>query len=167
MERTTRAAWQKPLACLACAGWVWALGPASSSAHEAHHHGSAGAGQRHMVTMQALKERIPPELRAMAEPPVLPGAAAGEAASQAYARHCALCHGDEGRGDGPTAAGLAAPPADFRDPAHASFFTAGEQFWIITHGVPEFGMPGFGDALDETTRWGLVRHIGRWRPAPR
>lgn len=29
-----------------------------------------------------------------------------------FARHCASCHGPEGRGDGPAAAALSAPPAD-------------------------------------------------------
>jgi mono/diheme cytochrome c family protein len=29
-----------------------------------------------------------------------------------FARHCASCHGPEGRGDGPAAAALSTPPAD-------------------------------------------------------
>lgn len=167
MGRKTRSAWRKSLTGLAWAGWLWALGTSPSAAHETHHHGSPGTGQDHLATMQALKERIPPELRAVAEPPVFAGAEAREAAHQAYARHCASCHGDEGRGDGPAATALPASPADFRDPAHAGFYTAGERFWIITHGVPEFGMPGFGELLDEAARWGLVRHIGQWQAPPR
>jgi putative copper resistance protein D len=152
---------------VACAAWVWALGAARASAHEAHHHGSAGMGKDHMAAMHALKERVPPDLRAVAEPPVPADTDAEEAARQAFARHCAACHGDEGRGDGPAAAGLPAPPVDFRDPSHAGFYSAGERFWIITHGVPELGMPGFGDVLDEATRWGLVHRIRRWQgPSP-
>src|SRR3569833_788548 len=39
------------------------------------------------------------------------------AASTLYQEHCAACHGEGGHGDGPRAAGLAAPPIGFRDRA--------------------------------------------------
>lgn len=163
MDERTRLARRTSLIGGTLGVWAWVLWPCLGLGHEAHHHGSAGAGKDHMAAMQALKERISPELRAVAEPPFLEGAQVLEAASQAYGRHCAPCHGEDGRGDGPAAAGLAAPPANFREPAHAGFYSAGERFWIITHGVPEFGMPGFGDLLDENTRWGLVHRIGQWQ----
>lgn len=38
-----------------------------------------------------------------------------EAGRAVYARSCAVCHGDSGRGDGPSAAGFATKPADLTD----------------------------------------------------
>jgi len=42
---------------------------------------------------------------------------ASEVASGAavYAANCALCHGDDGRGEGQASIGLEPPPADFAD----------------------------------------------------
>ena len=63
-----------------------------------------------------------------------------------YRMHCASCHGAEGRGDGPAAAGLKYPPRDFSK-ADFSFVDEGE---LPSHealverirvGAPERGMP--------------------------
>ncbi len=143
-------------AALACA--VHVTGATAHEAHE-HHHGTSGSRQEHGAVMQAVKERVPPGLRVLEEPPASATPEAREAGRSAFAQHCAACHGEEGRGDGPLAEVLPEPPADFGHPMHAGFYTAGERFWIITHGVPALGMPGFGDVLDEETRWSLVRHI--------
>ena len=37
-----------------------------------------------------------------------------------YARHCAACHGSEGRGDGPVAPSLRRPPSDLTQLARAN-----------------------------------------------
>jgi mono/diheme cytochrome c family protein len=42
-------------------------------------------------------------------------AAAAEDGAMLYRAHCAPCHGPEGRGNGPDAAGLAHPPRSLRD----------------------------------------------------
>ncbi|MDW7711041.1 MAG: cytochrome c [Deferrisomatales bacterium] len=142
------------------AGVVCALHVAGAAAHEAQHHqGTPGSGVGHADAMQAVKDRVPPELGGLLEPPVPASPGARETAAKAYAEHCAACHGEAGKGDGPLADVLPAPPVDFGHPMHADFYTAGERFWIITHGLPELEMPPFGDVLDEETRWGLVRHI--------
>ena len=59
---------------------------------------------------------------------------------QLYGDHCAICHGTEGYGDGPAAAGLRPRPADLTA-KHAADHTAGDLFWWLTH-----GMQGQGDA---------------------
>ncbi len=135
-------------------GWLGGAG-----AHEAHHPAGASPQPGHLAAMEAVKERVPAELRAVLEPPVPAQGAGTAAAARAYGEHCAPCHGEGGRGDGPVGQGLPTRPADFLDPLHGRYYTAGERFWIITHGIPELGMPAFGETLDEATRWGLVRHL--------
>ncbi|MHC4135041.1 MAG: c-type cytochrome [Planctomycetota bacterium] len=89
--------------------------------------------------------------------------------AQLYAKHCAICHGPQGRGDGPAAYLLSPKPRDF---------TRGE-FRVITttNGVPtdndllrvlENGMPGSAmppwDRLAESDRRLLTRKVRElWR----
>jgi putative copper export protein/mono/diheme cytochrome c family protein len=76
--------------------------------------------------------------------------------------HCAVCHGTEGRGDGPGAKGLPVPPADLTA-AHLWGHSDGELFWWLSHGIeaPEGGlaMPGFAGTLSEDQRWALIDYI--------
>jgi putative copper resistance protein D len=75
-----------------------------------------------------------------------------------YREHCAACHGREGGGNGAAARGLPRPPADLRGPRTAAH-TAGDLYWWITHGIPDRGMPGFGDRLGDDERWDLVNVV--------
>ena len=75
-----------------------------------------------------------------------------------YRTHCALCHGPDGRGDGPGGAGLPRPPADLTAP-HTAQHTAGDMFWWLSHGIPAGGMPPFGAVLSEDERWDLINFI--------
>lgn len=71
-----------------------------------------------------------------------------------YRAHCATCHGatDAGRGaTGEEPSDLRAPPASRR--------RAGELFWLVTHGVPEHGMPAFESRLGEAQRWDVINFI--------
>lgn len=96
-----------------------------------------------------------------------------------FPRHCAACHGSDGRGDGPAAAGLPVPPANLTA-AHLWMHSDGELFWWLAHGIeaPEGGlaMPGFAVALSDDERWDLIDYIrahnagvsmhdtGQWSP---
>ena len=71
-----------------------------------------------------------------------------------YARHCALCHGATGRGDGPAGAQLQRRPADLAAD-HLYAHADGDLFWWISNGIGD-AMPGFGGAIDETGRWHLI-----------
>ncbi|HZO44025.1 MAG TPA: CopD family protein [Methylomirabilota bacterium] len=66
-----------------------------------------------------------------------------------YREHCAGCHG---------AAGAAGSLTDLRSPP-TSRRHAGEIFWLISHGIPERGMPGFGSQLGEAARWDVINYI--------
>ena len=79
-----------------------------------------------------------------------------------YPDHCAMCHGPNGRGDGPAAKRLPVPPADLTAD-HLWMHSDGDLFWWLTHGIeaPEGGlaMPGFADILSEDDRWNLIDYI--------
>jgi putative copper export protein/mono/diheme cytochrome c family protein len=69
-----------------------------------------------------------------------------------YREHCAACHGVRGAGGGASAPPpLTAPPSSRRH--------AGDLFWLVTHGMPERGMPAFGTRLDEARRWDVINFI--------
>jgi hypothetical protein len=50
-----------------------------------------------------------------------------------FAANCVVCHGAEGRGDGPSAKSLPWPPADLTA-EHFWAHTDGELFWYLSHG---------------------------------
>ncbi len=79
-----------------------------------------------------------------------------------FPEHCAMCHGADGRGDGPAAKGLPVPPADLTA-GHLWMHSDGELFWWLTHGIeaPEGGlaMPAFANILSDDDRWRLIDYI--------
>jgi putative copper export protein/mono/diheme cytochrome c family protein/peroxiredoxin len=77
---------------------------------------------------------------------------------QLYSEHCAVCHGTEGYGDGPAAAGLRPRPADLTA-KHTADHTAGDIFWWLTYGMKGTAMPGFQDRLSEEERWDLINVV--------
>lgn len=88
--------------------------------------------------------------------PVPPTAESLRAGQRLYRAHCAVCHGLEGRGDGPAAPSLVPRPADLRRTARmadALLFTR------ITEGLPGTAMPAFRDTLTEEERWHVVNYL--------
>jgi len=85
--------------------------------------------------------------------------AAGEAVFQ---QNCVVCHGAEGKGDGPAAHALPVPPADLTA-AHLWMHPDGQLFWWVSHGMeaPEGGraMPGFAAKLSEEARWDVIDFV--------
>lgn len=61
---------------------------------------------------------------------------------------CVVCHGDQGRGDGPAAADLSPQPADFTAAEHARFYSDRGRLQIIKKGVDGTSMSGWEDELD-------------------
>jgi len=72
---------------------------------------------------------------------------------QLYVTHCVVCHGESGRGDGPSAAGLASKPADLTDGRLMNGLPDAFIVNIVLHGGPAEGlspaMPPFGTYLGE------------------
>ena len=87
----------------------------------------------------------------------------GFTGAQLYERHgCALCHGPEGRGDGPVAPTLDPPPRDLGDPASYRIGpTEDEIAKTLEEGILVFrgsGMPSYAHIPAEE-RMELARYI--------
>lgn len=78
--------------------------------------------------------------------------------AELFGRYCMACHGTNGMGNGPAAAGLPRPPADLSKP-HTALHTAGDMFWWLTHGMPEGRMPGFELQMSTDDRWDTVNFL--------
>lgn len=73
-----------------------------------------------------------------------------------YKKLCLVCHGPEGRGDGPVAEFLFPKPRDYTTMTlDSSHHTEEDHFGKITKGIPCTGMAGFA-FLSEEERWALV-----------
>ena len=89
-----------------------------------------------------------------------------------YQRHCASCHGNGGKGDGPAAGFGADLPDDLTDPARQARLSDGEIFWKVSTGLREGSevvMPAFARQIaSENDRWRLVAFLRtlRTEPAP-
>jgi len=75
-----------------------------------------------------------------------------------FQTYCTTCHGRDGQGNGPAAAGLNPRPADLTA-AHVDDHTDGDLFWWLTHGLPGTAMPAWQEQLSETERWLVVHYI--------
>ena len=75
-----------------------------------------------------------------------------------YAANCAVCHGTEGRGDGPLAKSLPIPPADLTEP-HLFAHSVGDIFWWVSYGRAQGVMPGFAGKLTPDQRWDLINFL--------
>jgi cytochrome c oxidase cbb3-type subunit II len=87
-------------------------------------------------------------------------------ASGIYNSRCAVCHGLDGRGDGPVystgnrpgAASPLIPPGDFTSDA-ISGKSGVMLYWRTSEGVPGTGMPSWGGTLSEDAIWLLVSYV--------
>jgi len=71
-----------------------------------------------------------------------------------YQAHCASCHGTPTFGrEAPSGSAV-----DLRARLTARR-SAGELFWLTTHGAPERGMPEFGSRLGEGQRWHVINFL--------
>ena len=103
-----------------------------------------------------------------------PFTAAAQDAAALYRARCAVCHGAEGRGDGPAAPLLAPKPRDFtsgvykfRSTPSGSLPTEADVFRTITRGLSGTSMPPFADLLNDTERRALARHVLAFAPPSR
>ena len=93
------------------------------------------------------------------------------AGRQLYVTHCVACHGEGGRGDGPSGAGLASKPADLTDGRLMNTLPDDFLVNIILRGGPAEGLsPGQAGEIDRVARAyphltdeGFVRgHVEGW-----
>ena len=109
--------------------------------------------------------------RAIAWPPgsdLKPDASVGE---QIYARHCAVCHGPDGRGNGPAAPALHPRPRDFTSGAFKLSSTPSGQpptiedlRQVILHGMPGSSMPAWDDVLTSADVDAVAEYVRSFGP---
>lgn len=80
-------------------------------------------------------------------------------AESLYQTHCASCHGIEGYGNGPAAAGLEPAPSNFHAEARQEQRSIYSLFSTITLGVEGTAMPSFREPLNEAQRWALAFYV--------
>ena len=99
--------------------------------------------------------------RAPAPPPRPP--VSSSSGRQLYATHCVVCHGEGGRGDGPSAAGFATKPSDLTDGRLMNRLPDEFLVNIILHGGPAEGlspnMPPFAGYLGEAQARDIIAHL--------
>jgi copper transport protein len=74
-----------------------------------------------------------------------------------YQQNCVVCHGVDGRGDGPQAASLDPAPTDFR--LHIPLHTDPQFFNFIAYGYINSAMPAWRDQLSDEQMWDLVNFL--------
>ena len=133
---------------------VWLLTACTSSTRDDPSMGGMERGmmERHMAA-------IPPEYAGL-ENAVPANAASLARGQELYEANCATCHGDEGRGNGPAAAGLDPQPAPIAQTA--PMLSDAYLFYRISEGgaLAPFNsaMPTF-ENLDENERWDVINYI--------
>ncbi len=84
---------------------------------------------------------------------------------QVYAVNCAVCHGTDGYGNGPRAAGLNPPPRNY----HTGTFLYGTSklalYHTISNGIPGSAMPSFA-MMPPEQRMAVIQYIRHWIPNP-
>jgi mono/diheme cytochrome c family protein len=95
--------------------------------------------------------------------PISPDQASQERGRGLYEINCAICHGEQGKGDGPVAEKLIRKPADLKGP-NATSLSDGEIFLVITNGVQppaatRGGMPDLKQNLSVEDRWDVVNYV--------
>jgi S-disulfanyl-L-cysteine oxidoreductase SoxD len=76
--------------------------------------------------------------------------------ADSYATYCAICHGAQGRGDGPVGLVFEPSPVDLHED-YTQEQTDGQIYFTITRGRIE--MPQYRDALRPEERWDLVNFL--------
>jgi cytochrome c553 len=109
----------------------------------------------------------PTSMRRARNPMPLTGDVLAEARGH-WAEHCAMCHGNDGRGQTTIGRNLYPKAPDMRS-ERTQDLTDGELFSIIKNGIRLTGMPAWGDPAghDDADNWKLVhfiRHLPKITP---
>ncbi len=113
------------------------------SAHEGHNKRHAPASAKKLKNPVTMNEETVASGRAL------------------YAKHCATCHGEDGKAKTETAAAMKRKPTDLTAKAMQGL-TDGEIWWVITNGIAKSKMPAVKAKATEQERWQMslyVKHL--------
>ena len=97
------------------------------------------------------------EAQAIVRNPIAPTSDSVAAGQVVYERYCQSCHGINGHGDGPGAAGLEPPPADLA--VHVPLHADADIFGFISSGIEATSMVGLGDSLTDDEIWHVINFV--------
>ena len=80
-----------------------------------------------------------------------------------YAQECLPCHGETGKGDGPSAHDLETKPGDLSSPKLWEQSDGG-LFWKLTEGRKP--MPTYAQRFTDDERWSIVNYVRTLAPKP-
>ncbi|HWZ42873.1 MAG TPA: cytochrome c [Candidatus Saccharimonadales bacterium] len=87
--------------------------------------------------------------------PYTPNPKTLEEGKQLFRTYCQVCHGPEGKGDGPISSKIPPPPA--YQSARLMEFPQGRIFYVITLGTGK--MPSYSAQLSADERWKIVTYV--------
>jgi len=123
--------------------------------------GARAAGILFLAVVAACgSDRQAPEQHAAAAP-----ADARARGESIYSVRCAPCHGANGAGDGPAAAGITPKPRNFRDPDFWRGRTVEQLRLVVRQGKPGTLMPPFEGVLSAAEVDDVVGYVQGFRPA--
>ena len=93
------------------------------------------------------------------------GADPADLGARVYTERCSPCHGDHGRGDGPTAPALQPPPRDFGEAAFWKGRSIADLRAIVKHGKPGTMMPPFEGVLSDAEIDAVAESLRRFDPS--
>ncbi|HEV8331450.1 MAG TPA: cytochrome c [Steroidobacteraceae bacterium] len=73
-----------------------------------------------------------------------------------YRINCLVCHGEQGRGNGPVGRKFNPKPVNFHED-YTQTQTDGQLFYTLTRG--RVAMPFYRDALNQTERWDVINYL--------
>ena len=97
------------------------------------------------------------EVQATVSNPIAPTSDSLAAGQVVYERYCQTCHGVNGHGDGPGAAGLEPPPADLT--VHAPHHGDAHMFGFISNGIEGTAMVGLRESLTDDEIWHVINFV--------
>ena len=112
-------------------------------------------GLAHANTQDSTWE-VPEEAKARTNP-VEPTEEAVKAGGALYEKPCLMCHGDEGKGDGPATKFIKPAPLDMSTADAKARMSDGEIFYKVTNGKTP--MPPTERKMSETERWQVVHYL--------
>jgi mono/diheme cytochrome c family protein len=130
----------------------------------------ARLGAAHPTTLHSAD---PAAARPIAWPPGSDLNADAPPGERVYARHCAVCHGPDGHGNGPAAPSLHPRPRDFsrgifkvKSTPGAEPPTLDDVRATIRHGQPGSSMPGWHDILSPAETDAVAEYVRSFGPHP-
>ena len=117
-----------------------------------HQHPAEGGAHQHPDAAK-LKNPTPSSAESIA------------AGQKLYAKNCASCHGETGKGDGKMGAQMTPTPSNLTDADWKHGSTDGEIFVVVRDGVKGTGMKSFKSKMVEKDMWDVVNYVHSLGPS--